>query len=70
MRKRFGESIATRSRFFALVGLLALNLVLQLANAVGLFGLPQFWPFLLGLLCFLIYCLAQFASLLFMEPSE
>ncbi len=64
------ESIATKSRFVALVGLLALNLVLQLANAVGLFGLPQFWPFLLGLLCFLIYCLAQFASLLFMEPSE
>jgi hypothetical protein len=67
---QLGESIATKSRFFALLGLLALNLVLQLANAVGLFGLPQFWPFLLGLLCFLIYCLAQFASLLFMEPSE
>ena len=70
MWNRVGESIATKSRFFALLGLLALNLVLQLANAVGLFGLPQFWPFLLGLLCFLIYCLAQFASLLFMEPSE
>ena len=67
---QLGESIATKSRFFALFGLLVLNLVLQLANAVGLFGLPQFWPFLLGLLCFLIYCLAQFASLLFMEPSE
>ncbi len=64
------ESSAMKSRFVALLGLLALNLVLQLANAVGLFGLPQFWPFLLGLLCFLIYCLAQFASLLFMEPSE
>ncbi len=64
------KSMAMKSRFVALLGLLALNLVLQLANAVGLFGLPQFWPFLLGLLCFLIYCLAQFASLLFMEPSE
>ena len=70
MWNRFGESIAMKSRLFALLGLLALNLVLQLANAVGLFGLHQFWPFLLGLLCFLIYCLAQFASLLFMEPSE
>ncbi len=70
MRKIVGESILRKSRYFALLGLLALNLVLQLANAVGLFGLPQFWPFLLGLLCFLIYCLAQFASLLFMEPSE
>ncbi len=64
------ESMAMKSRFFALVGLAALNLVLQLANAVGLFGLPQFWPFLLGLLWFLTYCLAQFASLLFMRPSE
>ena len=62
--------MAMKSRFFALVGLAALNLVLQLANAVGLFGLPQFWPFLLGLLWFLTYCLAQFASLLFMRPSE
>jgi len=70
MWNRVGESIAMKSRLFALWGLLALNLVLQLANAVGLFGLPQFWPFLLGLLCFLIYCLAQFASLLFMESSE
>ncbi len=64
------ESMAMKLRFVTLLGLLALNLVLQFANAVGLFGLPQFWPFLLGLLCFLIYCLAQFASLLFMEPSE
>ena len=64
------ESMAAKSRFAALVGLGALNLILQLANAVGLFGLPQFWPFLLGLLWFLIYCLAQFASLLFMGPSE
>ncbi len=54
MRKRFGESIAMKLRFLALFYLLALNLVLQLANAVGLFGLPQFWPLLLGLLCFLI----------------
>ena len=48
----------------------ALNAALQLANAAGVFGLPRFWPFLMGLLWYLVFCLTQFASLLFIRPSE
>ncbi len=48
----------------------ALNAALQLANAAGVFGLPRFWPFLMGLLWYLVFCLVQFASLLFIRPSE
>ncbi len=70
-RKEFSaSSLAAKSRVVALLGSSALNTVLQAANAVGLLGEPKFWPFLLGLLWLLVYCLAQFASLLFMRPSE
>ena len=46
------------------------NVALQLANAAGMFGLPRFWPFLLGLLWYLAFCLTQFAGLLFLRRSE
>ncbi len=48
----------------------ALNVLLQLANIVGLFGISQFWPFLFGLLWYVVFCLAMFASLLFRQPGK
>ena len=30
---------------------------------------PRFWPFLLGLLWYVVFCLAQFANLLFPDAS-
>ncbi len=61
---------ASRSLLVAIYVFASLNVVLQRANAVGMFGLPRFWPFLLGLLWYLVFCLTQFASLLFLKPSE
>lgn len=55
---------------WALVVCGALNLALQLANAAGMLGPTHLWPFLLGLLWYLVFCLSQFASLLFVRPSD
>jgi hypothetical protein len=46
------------------------NVLLQMANAAGAFGLPRYWPYLLGLLWYLAFCLTQFAALLFLRPTE
>jgi len=62
-------AVASR-RTVAILSVGALNAILQLANAAGVFGAPRFWPFLLGLLWYVIFCLAMFASLLFPQPSE
>jgi hypothetical protein len=64
------DSLAPKSRSIAIVVLGLLNAALQLANVFGMFGVPRFWPFLLGLLWYLAFCLAMFASLLFLRPSE
>ena len=64
------DSAPPKSPIIALMVLGFLNTALQLANALGIFGVPRFWPFLLGLLWFLAFCLAVFASLLFLKPSE
>jgi hypothetical protein len=62
--------LGTKYRSVAVLVLALLNVVLQLANSFGMFGSPQFWPFLLGLLWYLVFCLVQFATLLFLRPSE
>ena len=64
------DSLASKSLFVSIVVLGFLNAVLQLANASGMLGVPRFWPFLLGLLWYLVFCLTQFAALLFLRPSE
>ena len=69
-REITASSLAARSRVVVLTGIVALNTLLQVVNAIGLLGGPKFWVFLLGLLVLLVYCLAQFASLLFMRPGE
>ena len=48
----------------------ALNIGLQIANVAGAFAPPHFWPFLLGLLWYLVFCLIQFAGLLFLRTDE
>ena len=48
----------------------ALNVGLQIGNVAGAFAPPHFWPFLLGLLWYLVFCLVQFAGLLFLRPDE
>lgn len=69
-RLTLAPQTASRSLLVAIYVFASLNVVLQLANAAGIFGLPRFWPFLLGLLWYLVFCLTQFASLLFLRPSE
>jgi hypothetical protein len=69
-RRPAGSLSADMALLIAIYAFAALNVVLQLANAVGVFGLPRFWPFLLGLFWYLVFCLTQFAGLLFLRPSE
>jgi hypothetical protein len=65
-RPRFSvESLTVSGSMLVAIWVLgSLNLVLQFANAAGLFGLPRFWPFLLGLFWYLVFCLMQFAGCL------
>jgi hypothetical protein len=65
-----GSLSPDRALLISIYGFASLNVVLQVANAVGVFGPPLFWPFLLGLFWYLVFCLAQFAGLLFFRPSE
>jgi len=66
-----GRPLSTARSVLVAIWVLAFcNAILQLVNAAALLGPPQFWPFLLGLLWYVVFCLAQFGGLLFTKPTE
>ena len=73
-RPRFWRSVGSLSVDWAILIAInvfaALNVGLQIANVAGAFAPPHFWPFLLGLIWYLVFCLTQFAGLLFLRPGE